>query len=113
MRGHDAIVAMRTKGRKPAIVFLNDHPCDTDWHQTGEHATVCVDGDQPELLDLRFVQGLTVSISASTRDRAERLMSACKQAGASTVAAGVNEPEGHGRFRSAWSAIWHGESVHA
>lgn len=113
MHGQHAILAMRSRGHKPAIVFINDYPCHTDWFETGEHATVCVHNDQPELLDLRFLQGCRVSISASTRDRAERLMTACKNAGCTTIGAGVNEPAGHGRFASSWSAIWHVEPAHA
>lgn len=113
MHGQHAILAMRTRGRKPAIVFVNDYPCETDWFETGDHATICVHDDQPELLDLRFLKGLTVSISASTKDRAERLMTACKDAGCTTVAGCVNRHVGSGRFDSAWSAVWHLEPANA
>ena len=105
MRGHDAIIAMRQDGKKPGIVFLNDFPCDTDWPRFGDHATVDVSADQPEWLDLRFLVGLRVSISAATVERAKRLMEACKQAGAVMVAAGVVEVIA-GRHEGVWSDVW-------
>jgi hypothetical protein len=108
MRGHEPILAMRKAGKRPAVVFLNDYPGlpgELDWAQHGEHATVEVCGDQPELLDLRFLVGMRVSISAETVDRAERFMQACKEAGAELVGAGVVEVV-NGRHEGVWSAVW-------
>lgn len=110
MRGHEPIIAMRKAGRKPAIVFINDFDCPADWPEwEGDHATVCVAGDTPEALDLRFVLGLSVSITGATENRAKRLMQACKDAGATTVAAGAPS-SGNGYYVPGWSDIWRKES---
>ena len=77
MHGHLPLIAMRKRGIKPGIVFLNDYPCETskDWHNPGEefgeswgldHATVCTVGDVIQLLDLRFLVGMRVSITSTT-----------------------------------------------
>lgn len=102
MRGHERIIDMRRAGMRPAIVFLNDYPCKTDWPEHGDHATVCVAGDQPEWLDLRFLVGMRVSVSASTEARGRRFMAACQKAGAATVGVGSDS----------WSEVWHKEAVH-
>lgn len=107
MRGHEGIIDMRKQGKRPAIVFLNDYPCsaELDWRQWGDHATVEVHGDQPEWIDLRYLIGLRVSITAATVERAKRFMEACKRAGATTVGAGVVEVIG-GRHEGVWSDVW-------
>lgn len=107
MRGHEGIIDMRKQGKRPGIVFLNDYPCaeQLDWQQWGDHATVEVHGDQPEWLDLRFLIGLRVSISAATIERGKRFMEACKRAGATTIGAGYCEFKG-GRFEGVWSDVW-------
>lgn len=113
MRGHEGVIEMRKHGRKPAIVFLNDHPSlpgELDWLRYGEHATVEVYRDVPEQLDLRFLVGLRVSITAASVDRAKRFMEACKRAGATTVGAGVVEATS-GRHEGVWSAVWHNETA--
>jgi hypothetical protein len=107
MKGHEPIIALRQAGKKPAIVFLNDFPCSTDWPRFGDHATVDVSGDQPEWLDLRFLIGMRVSITGMSEKRAKRLLEACKRAGAVTVAAGVAQHVGGGRFEPVWSEVWH------
>ena len=109
MRGHEAIIAMRQAGNRPAIVFMNDYPCKTDWLEMADHATVEVCGDQPEWLDLRFLIGMRVSISASSEARGKRFMEACKRAGATTVAAGA-PLLANKRFNAAWGDVWHKES---
>jgi hypothetical protein len=111
MRGHEQIIAMRKAGKRPGIVFLNDQPSlpgELDWAQFGEHATVEVYGDTPEALDLRYLIGLTVSITGSSVERAKRFMEACKAAGAETVAAGYSECIS-GRFEGVWSEVWRQE----
>ncbi len=110
MRGHDQVIALRLRGRKPGIVFVNDYQCRTDWLENNDHATICVDGDVPELLDLRCLHGLRVSISASSIARGKRLMDACKCAGCITVAAGASQDRG-GWFESIWSDVWHQEEI--
>ena len=107
MKGHEPIISLRQSGKKPAIVFLNDFPCDTDWPRFGDHATVDVSADQPEWLDLRFLVGLRVSITGTSEKRAKRFMEACKAAGAITVGAGVSAHVSGGRYEPGWSEIWH------
>jgi hypothetical protein len=89
MTGHESIVAMRRKGKRPAIVFVNDFPCWTDWEEFADHATVCVYRDAPALLDLRWAVGLTVSILADSEARAVAIADAFRESGAKTVVAGA------------------------
>lgn len=105
MRGHDAIIAMRKTGRRPAVVFLNDFPCAIDWPRFGDHATVDVSADRPEMLDLRFLVGMTVNILGTDEDRAKRLVEACKAAGAVLVVAGACTRLA-GRYESTWAQCW-------
>ena len=110
MRGHEPILAMRKRGKRPAIVFLNDFACpkEMDWAEYGEHATVDVHADQPEQIDLRFLIGMRVSISAEDEGRARRFVQACKDAGAVLIGVCVVQRIG-GRFESTWSDVWHKE----
>lgn len=110
MRGHEPILDMRRQGKRPAVVFLNDFPCDTDWAPFGDHATVCVAGDNPDLADLRFLIRLNVSICSRDEVRARGFMEAAKRAGADTVAAGA--PVFDGRFwREGWAEVWEKEAA--
>ena len=108
MRGHEAIIAMRKAGQKPSIVFLNDYPCDTDWTKFGDHATVDISGDQPEWLDLRFLVGMRVSITGASEKRAKRLLEACKQAGATRVAACHVQNDKHPLNQTGWTEVFSG-----
>ena len=105
MRGHTGIIAMRQAGKRPGIVFLNDFPCQADWAEMGDHATVDVSGDSPMQLDLRFLVGMRVSITGSTEARAKALAEVCKQAGAAMVAS-CHVFFGPGRHESGWSDVW-------
>lgn len=108
MRGHENLIQLRKEGKVPKIVFLNDYPCQTDWFEHADHATVCTAGDPISSLDLRFLVGLTVSISASTESRAKALFTKAKWFGAKTVAAchvqqGVRPWE-----QAGWTEVHHG-----
>ena len=87
MLGHTDLIQVRLSGEKPAMVFVNDYPCETDWFQWGEHATVCTAGDSLSKIDFRCLVGLTVSISTTTETRAKALFQKAIEAGATTVAA--------------------------
>lgn len=97
MLGHDAIIAMRQRGRKPALVYLDtmrDHSPVPSWRDWPEVApafpTVWVQpADVPSRLDLRFVFGLTVVVSGTDADRVARLADAAHQAGALRVISAV------------------------
>lgn len=121
MLGHLPIIKMRSKGKRPSIVFVNDYPTPEakDWHNPGaaygqvwepDHATVQIDtGDHIEALDLRFLKGLTVSATGRTEARAKALFDACKRAGAKTVAAVHAIGLGTMRVESGWTEIYHAE----
>ena len=109
MRGQDKIIEMRKNHLVPEIVFLNDFECNTDWFEKNDHATVSLSNkDVPQMLDLRFLVGLTVSISGSTEKRAKDLFEMVKKAGARTVAACHVIPVNQYRAEAGWGEIWHG-----
>lgn len=107
MRGHENILRLRQAGKRPAFVFINDWPCDTGWFETGEHATVCTDGDNLDAIDLRFLVGLRVSVSSSTEDRAKALFEACKAAGVETVGAVHVKSDRAPWLQDGWVDVWH------
>lgn len=106
MRGHEKIIGMRLQKVAPEFVFLNDYPCDVDWFEHGDHATVDVSGEQPEWLDLRFLIGLRVSVSTLSEDRAKRFMVACQKAGAVAIGVGAADKK-NGYWQTFFSEIWH------
>lgn len=77
MTGHRELITMRRAGYKPAFVFVNDFPCKTDWAKFGDHPTVSVDGDTPELQDFRFLVGVTAIVAGFDPDRVKRITDAC------------------------------------
>lgn len=108
MRGHEKLIALRRAGKRPAIVFVNDFLCPTDWFETGDrHVTVSVAGEALNRVDLRFLVGLTVSATSFEEARARDLLSACQRAGAAVVGAGhVNGNE------SGWCEVWRNPAYH-
>lgn len=108
MKGHEQLIELRKSGRAPKIVFLNDYPCKTDWHTYGDHVTVCTAGDMLSSLDLRFLVGLTVSISAMTETRAKALFAKAKWFGAKTVAACHVQADAHFANQTGWVEVHHG-----
>ena len=73
MTGQDQILVLRRGGRAPVTVWLTDErgaPLD------GSTVYVAPD-DVPELLDLRFLVGLTVLVDGDTDARVDRLTRAC------------------------------------
>lgn len=91
MRGHEALVAMRRNGQRPAHVTLlaSDGPADS-WALVPELRAFPVvtipSRDVPELLDLRFVVGLPVIVDGGENvDRMRRLVLAAEEAGAARV----------------------------
>jgi hypothetical protein len=109
MRGHEAIIAMRKAGKRPSFVFINDWACDTDWDKHGDHATVSTAGDVVQLLDMRFLVGLKVSISSTSEVRAMALFDQCKAAGAACVGAVHVDPSRKPWEQRGWSSVWHKE----
>ena len=95
MRGQDAIIALRQRGKKPALVFLDlmrDHQPDPMWRDWPEVQpaipTVWVqDSDVPARLDLRFLVGLNAVITGRDPERVQQLERAAIEAGAARVIA--------------------------
>lgn len=114
MRGHENIIRMRAQmGVKPAFVFINDFPCETDWFEDGgKHARVCVHGDDLNAVDLRFLIGLGVTAASYSEARAKALFDLCKQAGASVVAAVHLQYGVHEFKQSGWAQAWKKEAAH-
>ena len=107
MQGHQNIIYLRTQGRKPHIVFLNDYPCNVNWFESGDHATVSLTNDPVKTLDLRFLKGLTVSISSHDENRAKELFQRCIYHGATTVAACHNQTDKHPLKQTGWAEVFH------
>ena len=106
MRGHEKIIEMRRAGKTPRHVFVNDYPCQTDWFETGEHATISVAGDDAALLDLRCLVNLTVHIIGSTEARAKSLAQRCKEFGAAIVAASHLRDDQQPHQQTGWFEVW-------
>ena len=112
MRGHERLIDMRRAGKAPRMVFINDYKCATDWFEIpGDAVTICTDGDAIELLDLRFLVGLTVSVGSTNEKRAKALFDRCKRASASVVAACHVQEKAHPTMQSGWTQVWRKETA--
>ena len=111
MKGHQPIIEMRMARKAPRIVFVNDYPCATDWFDNeGDAVTISTAGDDLSLVDLRFLVGLTVTISSPNEQRAKHLFDLCKQY-AKTVAACHIQEDLPGWKQTGWTGVWRkGES---
>jgi hypothetical protein len=109
MNGHSQIIELRKKRLKPEIVFINDFSCKTDWFEHKDHATVSIMPTEAiETLDMRFLNGLTVSVASFDEKRAKGLFEACKAAGAKTVVA-VHQLLGKKPYeQDGWMGVAHG-----
>ena len=108
MRGHEYLIQMRLAGKAPEIVFINDYPCDTDWHEFDEHATISTDKDTIQSLDLRFLVGLQVSISSPSETRAKALFNAVKKVNPRAVVAAHVQDENHYMSQTGWIGVYGG-----
>lgn len=109
MRGHTELIALRKSGKHPKYVFLNDYPCKTDWFEFGDHVTIETSPSEAiGSLDLRFLRGVTVSVSALSEKRAKALFKACQEAGAKTVAACHVKQDKYPSQQDGWMEVWHG-----
>ena len=81
MTGHDEIRAMRRAGFKPDFVWISDFAnCTMD----GKTVRVC--NDVPELLDLRFLVGITAIVEGDNPVRVDRIAKACSAQAARVIA---------------------------
>ena len=107
MKGHERLIDMRRAGKAPRFVFLNDYPCKTDWFENpGDAVTVCTHGDSVELIDLRFLVGLKVSISGEDEARVKKLYERCKAIGVGMVAACHLQPGVKQWDQAGWAEVW-------
>lgn len=73
MTGHEPILAMRRAGKAPASVLVTD-----DARERLNGATVYIaPDDTPELLDLRFLVGLTAVVDGFDGAWVDRICRAC------------------------------------
>lgn len=93
MRGHEPIIAMRRRGRRPGMVWLS-----CDGYNPGFSAMARIGlpmlnhvelqpVDRPHRLDLRFITGVLVEVSGSDERRVAAVARACADAGARQVIA--------------------------
>jgi hypothetical protein len=93
MRGQHALIAMRSKGYAPRIVWFDLEPdrlpMADDWqHETPAHAHLQLEPhDRIATLDLRCLVGLTVAVSGPDAEKVRRMADACKEASAGRVIA--------------------------
>lgn len=92
MRGHEPIIAMRLRGRRPPFVRFELDPMPwrdwADWPTWTDAAMVEVQpADVIRRLDLRCVVGMPAAIFGSDDDRAREMFGALLAAGASRVLA--------------------------
>jgi hypothetical protein len=107
MKGHERLIDMRRAGKAPRFVFINDYPCKTDWFENpGDAVTVCTHGDSVELIDLRFLVGLKVSISGEDEARVKKLYERCKASGVGMVAACHIQPGVKRWDQAGWAEVW-------
>lgn len=101
MRGHEAIIAMRNAGKRPAIVYL-DTMRDTstlkawqDWPNVSPAiATVWIQPDDvPHRLDLRFLVGMVVVVTGADSMRVRAVEWAALEAKAERVIAAEVQPD--------------------
>lgn len=94
MRGHDALIELRMRGRAKSVCIGTDRESaylDANWPALGlPDAFVSIDpSDRLIDLDLRFLVGLPVHIDGCDEKRVEAVFEAAKAAGACRVVASV------------------------
>lgn len=91
MTGHDALIAVRRQGLKPAgVVYVDDFevlPKFRRWIENDTEPVICTHGDNPAALDLRCLVGLFVVVNGDVATRVKKLAKAVLRAGASDVVA--------------------------
>jgi hypothetical protein len=92
MRGQEHIVTLRRKGAAPAVVFLSD--CQPLFAGDVQYTA----DDKPRRADLRFLIGLTVSVTGSDAETVKAWASACREAGAKRVIWASERQTGAGEY---------------
>jgi hypothetical protein len=95
--GADALIARRTHGAPPGIVWLDaDAAPVPDGEDNDAHAHLWLGKSNPRRVDLRCVIGLTVYVSGPDRETVFALRDRCIAAKAQRVIASVLIPRGSG-----------------
>jgi hypothetical protein len=82
--GHEHVIAQRKRGLAPAFVVLNCTRICPQWG-IDKHGSPWINVDpteNPDRLDLRFLNGLTVGVFTDSAERRDALEHACRMAGA-------------------------------
>lgn len=119
MRGHEPIIAMRQRGKRPAMVYLDlerDHSPMKAWQDWPDvHPAVpsvwIQPEDVPNRLDLRFLLGLTAVVTGHDAQRVQAVEAAAIEAGALRVIAAEIDPQGFRTVRVSDSAGELGDGV--
>jgi hypothetical protein len=90
MTGDKELFEMRRSGLKPEFVWVSDST-----FSMLDGFTVRLAGDTPELLDLRFLVGVTALTQGSDSARLTRISEACMAAKARRVIATLSDPISH------------------
>lgn len=105
MRGHEPLLQLRERGKKPFFVSLTVGPKRSwiaeHWHEQQTFPHVLVEPtDAIDLLDLRFVLGCHVDVDGDTAhgDRVRALHSACVKAGAGRVVGAIHRERKNGEI---------------
>ena len=103
MRGHEKIIAMRKRGKRPTVVFIDCDPDNSplpawrDWNEVSPGLpSVQIDPDDvPHRLDLRFVIGMIAIVSGSDPMRVRAVEFAAREHGAERVIGSEVVPDDH------------------
>lgn len=81
MTGHQPLIAMRLRGQRPPVLWVQTSlQSNRDWARYGERPEIGIEAaDYPDLLDLRFAVGLTVLVDGSNPDRVASVGKAFEQ----------------------------------
>lgn len=86
-------------GEMPSCVFIDDFKIEPNkWAQEDDFLNVCVEGDNLKTLDLRFLVGLDVRITANTESRALEIFNVAIKNNANSVAAYCCNNNGTGKM---------------
>lgn len=100
MRGHESIIEARKGGMKPTAIYaeMRDYPHGVQPWAIPENNLYVESEDNPDALDLYFVNRCFVTISGQHPERVRRLFGAMQDHGAERVLAHVVKPGKAGTF---------------
>lgn len=106
MRGHEAIVSLRRKGKRPDVVFI-DLDCPASALKHSVNATVEIAPGEPlQRLDWRWAIGLRISLTGRDAGRVREAARLLSEAGAERVISSCIEPVGTDAEWPAFRCVW-------